>query len=166
MLYLSACTLYKPRLSTNAWSAQWNPLLNMEGPNAETFLGPCFAILCIVFMWVFVYTYKLGALTTLHSRQAVRSLRCSGILLLHNLPGSSCSQSCCVYPLVSLHGNDGGSTCTLMFYVSVLETIHVVTSIHVLYTYLVIDFADASKLLNVVWSVLLTSYMPLHLLIL
>ncbi|KAI0826398.1 hypothetical protein BC629DRAFT_1587199 [Irpex lacteus] len=89
----------------------------MEGPNAETFLGPCFAILCIVFM-------------------------------LYGLFGAQ------VYYYFTTY-RDHPALRAVVFILCVLETIHVATSIHVLYTYLVIDFADASKLLHVVWSFVL-----------
>ena len=122
---------------------------DMAGPpNAETFLGPCFAILCIAFMWALNFACAIPYLpyrslyglfyaqiyyyyTTYHDRLA---LRLAVLLLWWVL-------------LQDAH------FCVLRYSISILETVHVAASIHMLYMYLVVDYANPSSLTNILWWV-------------
>ena len=41
--------------------------------------------------------------------------------------------------------------CVLRYSISILETVHVAASIHMLYMYLVVDYTNPSSLTNILW---------------
>ncbi|KAI0088894.1 hypothetical protein BDY19DRAFT_906379 [Irpex rosettiformis] len=93
----------------------------MDGLNVETFLGPCFVMLCVTFI----------------------------------LYGLLCAQVYYYYTSYRDHIALKLVVLLLFLSISVLESLHVATSIHFLYSYLVVDYANPSKLLDIIWQLLI-----------